>query len=324
MNLPSPPRSATPCSVCSGQTHVKLPDLYDDRYGFPGLFTLYECDGCGHMHIPTHFQPDDLRRLYTDYYPRGNFDLDSFRPEQERRGFLSWLNGDQASAFRRVPRDVRVLDIGCGIGATLAYHKARGCEAVGMEADENVQPIAQRYGLDIRRGVFDGSQFEAGYFDYVTLDQVAEHVTDPGALMRGIARVLKRGGKAVITTPNSRSLGARLFGRKWLNWHTPYHIQFYNRRSLRLLAQAAGLKLVSVKTSTASEWQFYQWMHVTQFPPCGQRSYFWSPDKVARKENKRLDPLIDTARRYRLHRVISRVLDLIGMGDNYVFVLQKP
>jgi len=323
MNIAAPQASASPCPVCRGDAYDKFPDLYDDRYGYPATFTLYTCKTCGHMHVPTCFAPDDIGRLYTDYYPRGNFDLESFRPEQEKKGLAAWFNGDQSSAFRRVPRNVRVLDIGCGIGSTLAYHQNRGCEAVGMEADENVQAIARRYGLDIRKGVFDGTQFDSGYFDYVTLDQVAEHVPDPHALMEGVARVLKSGGKAIITTPNPKSIGARVFGRKWLNWHVPFHVQFYTRRSLEIVAKRAGLLVEKSETSTASEWQFYQWAHVLQFPERGQRSAFWSPGAVRPKQHKILDKFVHNARRYRVHRWISRVLDIAGLGDNYVFILRK-
>ena len=72
---------------------------------------------------------------------------------------------------------------------------------MASEADGNVRAVAARHDLNIVSGVFDGSQFESSYFDYVTLDQVAEHVMDPHALMRGICRVLKPGGTAVVTTP---------------------------------------------------------------------------------------------------------------------------
>jgi 2-polyprenyl-3-methyl-5-hydroxy-6-metoxy-1,4-benzoquinol methylase len=324
MKLVSPIDAVICCPACRGPAHCVFSDLYDDRYGYPDVFTLYECERCGHMHIPTNFRPEDLGRLYTDYYPRGNFDIQSFRPEQEAGGLVSWLKGEHAAAFRRVPHNVRVLDIGCGIGATLAYHKARGCEAVGIEADENVQAIAKHYGLDIRAGIFDGTQFDSNYFDFVTLDQVAEHVTDPHALMRGVARVLKPGGKTVITTPNPKGLGARLFGRKWLNWHVPYHIQFYTRRSLARIAEEAGLRLRSSETTTASEWQFYQWVHIRQFPKRGERSAFWSPGMVEPKPSKWIDDWIAKGHRHHLQRPISRVLDAFGLGDNQVFVLEKP
>ncbi len=193
---------AAACPVCRGQTHTEYRDLYDDRYGYPDTFDVSKCEVCGHLHTQVRFTPEDLMQLYTRYYPRGNFVLDTFKPEDERHGFFAWLGGAKAAAFRWVPRNVRVLDIGCGIGATLAYHRDRGCEAIGIEADENVQPIAQRFGLDICKGVFDGTQFTPASFDYVTLDQVAEHVTDPLAFMQGVARILKPGGTIILTTPN--------------------------------------------------------------------------------------------------------------------------
>ena len=310
------------CPICSEATKIAFRGLYDDRYGYPDRFDLHRCGSCGHMHIAAQFSPQQLGELYTRYYPRGAFDIESFRAEEEKSGYGAWLRGEQASAFRHVPRNVRVLDIGCGVGQTLAYHKNRGCEAFGMEADGNVQAIARRYGLDIRQGIFDGTQFDSGSFDYVTLDQVAEHVTDPHALLRGVARVLVPGGKVVITTPNPGSFGAWLYGRRWLNWHTPYHLQFYTRRSLELVARQAGLELVTAKTITASEWQYYQWEHLLTFPAPRERSSFWSSGTG--KPSRLGKELAFRARRLSLHRWISRLLDATGFGDNLVFVLQKP
>jgi SAM-dependent methyltransferase len=299
------------CPVCRGEAKIVFDGLYDDRYGYPDLFNLFRCKSCGHRHIPAHFTAEDLGQLYTRYYPRGNFDIESFRAEEEKHGFIAWFAGERASAFRHVPRNVRVLDIGCGVGQTLAYHRNRGCDAFGMEADGNVQAIAKRHGLDIRQGIFDGSQFDSASFDYVTLDQVAEHVMDPHALMRGVARVLKPGGKVVVTTPNPDSFGAWLFGRRWLNWHTPYHLQFYTRRSMRMVAQEAGLKLARARTVTASEWQYYQWRHALTFPAAGQRSAFWSPGQVPEPERKYARIAIGLARRLHLQRWISRLLDAV-------------
>jgi SAM-dependent methyltransferase len=311
------------CPICGQPTQTQFGDLYDDRYGYSDLFSLQACLSCGHRHVPASFTAEELGRLYTNYYPRKNFDIESFQAWPETGGFRAWLNGDKGSAFRWVPRNVKVLDIGCGLGHTLAYHQSRGCEAVGIEADDNVLAIAARYNLKITSGVFDGSQFASSYFDYVTLDQVAEHVMDPHALMHGVYRVLKPGGRVVITTPNPDSFGARFHGRKWLNWHVPYHMQFYTSRSMKLVAEKAGLSLTGVRTITASDWQFYQWRHVATFPRRGEKSAFWCPDAVKDMGHKS-DRLVDRARRYRLHRVISRALDIAGIGDNRIFFLRKP
>lgn len=323
MNLPTTASLTAPCPVCEADSRSVARDLYDDRYGYPNSFVQFACAGCGHQFIPTSFTPENLGRLYTQYYPRGNFDAENFRPEVEKKGFSSWLNGDRSSAFRWVPRNVRVLDIGCGLGTTLAYHRNRGCVASGIEADANVQAIAARYNLDIRQGVFDGTQFESETFDFVTLDQVAEHVVDPHALFEGVARVLKSGGTAVITTPNAASVGARLFARKWLNWHVPYHIQFYTPKSLGLIAQKAGLEVVKHQTTTATAWQLYQWYHVLGYPKLGNPHSFWTTGQVP-GDRPRAQAFVALMKRLHAHVWISRVLDMIGLGDNHVFVLRKP
>lgn len=319
---PDSAATSTSCPVCASPTQTQFRGLYDDRYGYPELFALQTCRACGHQHLQAQFTPSDLTRLYTQYYPRGDFAIESFAAEQETSGFSAWLRGDRASAFRWVPRNVRVLDIGCGVGQTLAYHRNRGCDAIGVEADANVQPIAKRFGLDIRQGIFDASLFPAASFDYVTLDQVAEHVTDPNALMQGVAHVLKPGGTVVITTPNAKGFGAWLFGRRWLNWHAPYHLQFYTTRSMTLVANRAGLKLVKSKTLTASEWQFYQWYHLLTFPERGTKSGFWSGHIWGSRP--RVARIMALARRLKPHHVISRLLDVTGLGDGRIFVLTKP
>jgi SAM-dependent methyltransferase len=157
------------------------------------------------------------------------------------------------------------------------------------------------------------------------LDQVAEHVTDPNALFEGIFRILKPGGVAILTTPNAKGLGARLYGRRWLNWHTPYHLQFYTKKSLKVLAKNAGLVFRRRKIITASEWQYYQWRHILSYPAFGESSDFWAPGAQNRKPISRMaDRLLGQARRFSLQQWISRALDIVRLGDNQLFFLRKP
>lgn len=44
--------------------------------------------------------------------------------------------------------------------------------------------------------------FRAGAFDYVVARHVLEHVADPIRMLRNISRVMRPGGRAVITVPN--------------------------------------------------------------------------------------------------------------------------
>jgi SAM-dependent methyltransferase len=262
--------------------------------------------------------------LYTRYYPRSNFTFKDYRSCMEVRGIAAWFNGASRSAYCWVPCNVRVLDIGCGFGETIGYHQGRGCEAHGVEVDENVLRVAERFGLNIKAGVFDPAAYETDYFDYVTLDQVMEHMIDPIEVLLGIKRILKPGGQVIISAPNVEGWGAYLFRRRWINWHAPYHLHHFSQWSLRRAAEQAGLTLELTKTITASEWLHYQWAHLVTYPEGGVPSVYWTPmaeqNRVVRIVLKGLLFL----RRTGVNHLITHLFDLCGIGDNRLYFLRKP
>jgi len=158
----------------------------------------------------------------------------------------------------------------------------------------------------------------------VTLDQVIEHVTGPIQTLLGIAQVLKPGGVVVLSTPNQSGWGAAIFRRRWINWHTPYHLQFFSLNSMRLAAERAGLIVDRSMTITPSAWLHYQWLHLLTYPSEGVPSIFWAPGgrwslmkRIGRKA-------FTIAHDRKVNHVITRVFDTLGLGDNRLFFLRKP
>jgi SAM-dependent methyltransferase len=312
------------CPVCRSQSFHLARQLYDDRYAYPGVFELFTCAHCDHGFLRGEFSSDVLRQLYSDYYPRSTFDLDGHQPYKESQGFGAWLEGDDSSPFRWVPRGVRVLDIGCGFGESLGYYQSRGCDAYGVEADENIRRVAEKFGYKVHVGLFDPNLYAPDSFDYVTMGQVIEHVTDPVETLRGVARVLKRGGHAVLSTPDRSGWGAKLFGGRWAHWHAPYHLQLFSPKSMQAAAAQAGLVMERTATVTPSAWLTYQWMHLITRPTKGQRSSFWSPKTDLSARQKFGQRLVVMANRLKINHLITRLGDLIGVGDNRLYFLRKP
>ena len=90
----------------------------------------------------------------------------------------------------------KVLDAGCG---TKPYEKLIQCESyIGLEYDTDEN--RQNKNADF---FYDGHQFpfEDSSFDSVLCNQVFEHVFTPDEFMSEIARVLRPGGKLLITVP---------------------------------------------------------------------------------------------------------------------------
>ena len=317
------PEGPLACPVCGGETVVRLRGQYDDRYGYPGQWDRRRCRRCGHATLDARFSDEDLGRLYTVWYPRAANRYEDTKPYRSLRGFRAWLDGTRHSAFRSVPPNVSVLDIGCAYGHTLAYHAERGCRAVGIEADQHAVAEGRRQGLDIRQGLFDAGDFEPGSFDYVTLDQVLEHAQDPRAFLAGVATVLKPGGAVVVSTPNVGGYGARLLGRRWIHWHPPYHLNVFNRTSLSRLAHDVGLEVRSIRTVTDSGWLRHQWFHFFTRGRPGESSVYWDPRRKGRPRRR-----ARAGARWldRLHafQLVTRLADALGLGDNMLAILVKP
>ena len=91
----------------------------------------------------------------------------------------------------------RVLDIGCFDGFWAA--SLEGAERHGVDVD--VQPLHP----SVRYVRGDGARlpFRDGVFDTVFAIDVIEHVPDERELIVEALRVLRPGGRAIMTTPNS-------------------------------------------------------------------------------------------------------------------------
>lgn len=268
--------------------------------------------------------PEQLFELYTHYYPRSSFNVEDFRPYHEVAGIRAWLNGVYRSAFRWVPRNVRVLDIGCGFGETLGYHAERGCDVYGVEADENIRRISDIYGFRVHVGLFDPDSYPRDFFDYVTMDQVIEHMSDPVETLQGVARVLKPGGVAVLSTPNADGWGARRFGSRWLHWHVPYHLHHFSVRSMGLTAERAGLHVKLHKVITSSDWLHWQWIHLLMYPDPGYPSVFWAHKGKLPIYKAMLLYILTLLNFLKINHIITRILDQCKVGDNLLYFLVKP
>jgi len=274
---------AGPCPVC-GETRrtVACGDLTDPLCGTPGSWSLWRCDGCGLLILDPRYSPGQIARAYENYgfhlgldpvdaesggkglariVPRASL-AHSFGYEDGlsrwRRALallaLPFPEGAEAVGFsvmylRAVPGG-EVLDVGCGGGAFLARMRGLGWRVLGVEPDPGAVKVATEVrGLDVRLGTLETQGLSADRFDAVTSSHVIEHVHDPLAFLRECTRVSRPGGQVVVVTPNTESLGRRRHGTSWLGLDPPRHLHLFSRANLRRLAERAGLRVVSVRSS---------------------------------------------------------------------------
>lgn len=91
----------------------------------------------------------------------------------------------------------RILDLGCGDGVLSARLAQLGCTIVGVDADPDMVRAAQALGVDARLG--DGLCLPfVGEFDAVFSNAALHWMkADPDAVIAGVARALRPGGRFV-------------------------------------------------------------------------------------------------------------------------------
>jgi len=147
----------------------------------------------------------------------------------------------------------RVLDLGCGAGRFVAALRNAGADAVGVEIAEAALERARRNapGADLRPLEADGSlPLEHGSVDLVWCSEVLEHVADTEHLLLEARRVLRRGGRLLITVPFHGRVQAALIGLLRFERHfdpTGQHLRFYTAGSLARTLADAGFDAVQVR-----------------------------------------------------------------------------
>ena len=96
----------------------------------------------------------------------------------------------------------RWLDGGCG--TNLAVEEFPSALNVGIDIHRHPS-LRRTPGAWFVQGGLDRMPFGDGAFTLVTLNTVAEHLTDPAATFREIRRVLAPGGRLLVHTTNIRS-----------------------------------------------------------------------------------------------------------------------
>lgn len=163
----------------------------------------------------------------------------------------------------------RALDIGCGTAQASRIYQEFGMDYVGVDTSPNMVANAKK-----KRGasalVIDGSNlpFESGSVAVANMFNVIEFVDHPSVLLNEVSRVLRPGGRFLMTITNYRSivqLGVkmkrRLVGRSCV---APENKNEYDFFRIQTLLESCGFTRTQVFTYGLPEWTSsneFKWYH---------------------------------------------------------------
>lgn len=151
--------------------------------------------------------------------------------------FFKWFAASLAS---QLPKDARVLEIAANDGSLIREIQRTGTDCIGVDPARNIVERAQSEGLPVTCGYWPSISDEIfGQFDAIVCMNVVAHVDDPQTFVRACRSKLKPGGVLLIQPSQ-----ARMFGNHEFDTCYHEHISFFNTRSMGLLADSVGLKLM--------------------------------------------------------------------------------
>jgi len=268
------------CLLCYSKGTALYQNLRDRLFAAPGIWTILGCPKCGLIWLNPCPIPEDIGKLYFEYYTHDtSLYIPIKKPTKSWRkvikdsilssvfgyqtdyanktvglltsrigylrdfvgGSLMWLNGS---------RPGKLLDIGCGNGRFLVAMRELGWEVAGVEPDGQAAKVAREQGgFSVYEGVLEDTAFPDDTFDAITMKHVVEHLPDPISTLRECQRILKKGGRLVVTVPNIESLGHRIYREAWRGLEVPRHLFLFSPPTLRACAESLGLQILELRTT---------------------------------------------------------------------------
>lgn len=233
--------------------------------------TFRRCAACGMLYMSwttdaenteynTSYFFDDYKNQYGKTYLD---DFTSIKAQCVRR--TSVIDSIYRNAHKAVTPSV--LDIGCAYGPYLDAANDAGWQVYGTD----ISPEAVKYVQDTLHypasvaqfPVFDPvAEFGIQKFDAVTMWYVIEHFQNLDAVLRGVSKILKKGGVFAFSTPSASGVSAKFSPQKFFAQSPDDHYTLWEPARTASILQKYGFKLI--KTVSTGH-------HPERFPQLARR-----------------------------------------------------
>ena len=161
-----------------------------------------------------------------------------------RSGFFTEAMRDAAIAKAALPAQAVVADVGTGTGFVLAGLLPHAAALVGFDESAEMLDIARQQfagNARVRLHLAEGQALpvEDNTFDAVFANMYLHHAPDPAAAIAEMARILKPGGKLVITDLDEHD-------QAWMHAAMADRWLGFTREDIQLWYEAAGLQQIEV------------------------------------------------------------------------------
>jgi ubiquinone/menaquinone biosynthesis C-methylase UbiE/uncharacterized protein YbaR (Trm112 family) len=243
----------------SPDNHTKLraenDALYDDeriysypvRNGIPILLATLKKEALNtsiHEDLGTSFN-------YIEHYQEDARQFDYFRERPCKASDEEAKRLHETIMDKLPSKSKLILDVGCGSAWVANNLCPKGIEVISFDISyDNPAKAIKKYPFENHHALVGDAfnlPFEDESFDGIVASEIIEHVADPRAFIKELFRVIRQGGKLVITTPYDEKIVYSLCIH--CNRPTPIHAHLHSFTEKGILSLTNGLKNAKPKAS---------------------------------------------------------------------------
>lgn len=221
------------CPLCEHEEAICI--AKKERHGLP-LDTV-ACYKCGLVRSYKQLDEESLKIFYSEYY------REIYDAKETIDARYEWLANSEPPKF--LSKDKVVVEIGCGGGWNLIPFEKNDFRYYGFDYDASLINQGRQKGLNLFQGGVKEANRMGVKADYLILDQVLEHVSDPVNFLVELKKILNKGALVNIYVP---SLDLLLWGYSdydLLGTLQLAHNFLFDEFTLKALARKAGFSIIN-------------------------------------------------------------------------------
>lgn len=214
---------ANACPYCgSKERTLAYKDVQDwSFYCAPGKWTYWDCKGCEALYLSPRPTEASIGKAYVSYYTHQSTALNStqnLKAKLKHECLSHWFNINIQPRFNlpkflgfllrplksyiaipfgleqlvNLPKG-KLLDVGCGSGASLKLAAQLGWSVTGLEIDSAAVKVARGLGLNVTEGDYRQLAQFTDSFDCIVCSHVLEHVYNPLEMLTLLTKLLRPG-----------------------------------------------------------------------------------------------------------------------------------
>ncbi|MDH4127181.1 MAG: class I SAM-dependent methyltransferase [Spirochaetota bacterium] len=221
----------------------------DKRFGKIFNDKLLKCKKCSFITANMSIDKEILEKTYTENYFIGQEYLNYL---DEKKSLQLNFKKRLSYIYKKIGKSniSSVIEVGCAYGFFAEELKRELSSQLEYYIGFDVVQKAIDYGTNVLKqnlicGEYLNYPLEKRFTDAFFWD-VIEHLKEPHKVIEKISHELYTGGRIYITTGDIDSFLSRIQKENWRMIHPPSHIHYFSKKTINLLLEKNGFKILSI------------------------------------------------------------------------------